>query len=833
MKSPELLSPVGDFECLKAAVQNGANSVYLGAGSFNARAKATNFDNEELAKAIHYAKLRNVTVHLTLNTLIKNEEFNDAVNLAINAYNLGIDAIIVQDIGLANYLLKKYPEIPLHASTQMTVHNLDGVKQLESKGFSRVVLSRELSLEDIEYIRKNTHAELEVFIHGALCISYSGQCLLSSMIGGRSGNRGLCAQPCRLPYELFEESPENKQIKSLDKGYLLSPRDNLGIEYLPELIKMGIDSFKIEGRMKTPTYVGTVTRIYRKYIDLVLNNIDSDNKILRNMIKKELDIVNEETNLSDREELTQVFNRGGFSTGHFKPAGNKELIFKDKPNNMGICVGTISHINENKGHLKLKLENTLSIGDKVSINNESYTVSELMIDNKNFESLGKDKIVKIGRMKGKIGVGSKVYRIETAKLNKFISPTFKEDKEFKKIKLSGEIVIKRNLPISLKVSSKEGFYKDLEFTAISNNLPLEAQNTPATEERIIEQISKTGNTEFEFEKIDVILESNLFVQKSVLNELRRTALEGLENLVIKENTHDLKNIEIFNIDQKGKKEKSNLEIDKESIDRNNTVEKENNISLLFNILNLKYDYSNLENIDRLYIPLKYFFDIKYENIIKNFISKFNTYVYMPSILKDKRINNINLDAIISKFNIKGFVVSSMSQIENLSKYNLDLIGNFTLNIYNSHSIESLKEYGLSSFTVSTELDKIEINNIINNSNLKSEVIVYGKLPVMTNNYCYLGKSNKCYERCDKKCKLENIYYLKDRMNFNFRIIPDNVSTITTMYNSKILSVVINDINVDSIRIDILDEKPSEVQNIINIVKSGKRFEGKDYTNGNF
>lgn len=326
MKSPELLSPVGDFECLKAAVQNGANSVYLGAGSFNARAKATNFDNEELAKAIHYAKLRNVTVHLTLNTLIKNEEFNDAVNLAINAYNLGIDAIIVQDIGLANYLLKKYPEIPLHASTQMTVHNLDGVKQLESKGFSRVVLSRELSLEDIEYIRKNTHAELEVFIHGALCISYSGQCLLSSMIGGRSGNRGLCAQPCRLPYELFEESPENKQIKSLDKGYLLSPRDNLGIEYLPELIKMGIDSFKIEGRMKTPTYVGTVTRIYRKYIDLVLNNIDSDNKILRNMIKKELDIVNEETNLSDREELTQVFNRGGFSTGHFKPAGNKELI---------------------------------------------------------------------------------------------------------------------------------------------------------------------------------------------------------------------------------------------------------------------------------------------------------------------------------------------------------------------------------------------------------------------------------------------------------------------------------------------------------------------------
>ncbi len=833
MKSPELLSPVGDFECLKAAVQNGANSVYLGAASFNARAKATNFDNEELAKAIHYAKLRNVTVHLTLNTLIKDEEFNDAVNLAINAYNLGVDAIIIQDLGLANYLLKNYPEIPLHASTQMTVHNLDGVKQLENRGFSRVVLSRELSLEDIEYIRNNTSIELEVFIHGALCISYSGQCLLSSMIGGRSGNRGLCAQPCRLPYELIEENMESKKVKSLDKGYLLSPRDNLGIEYLPELIKMGVDSFKIEGRMKTPTYVGTVTRIYRKYIDLVLNNIELDNETLRNMIKKELDIVNEETNLSDRDELTQVFNRGGFSTGHFKPAGNKELIFKDKPNNMGIYVGTISHINENKGHLKLKLENTISIGDKVSINNESYTVSELMIDNKNFESLGKDNIVKIGRMKGKFGVGSKVYRIETAKLNKFISPSFKEDKEFKKIKLSGQITIKRNLPISLKVYSEEGFYKNIEFTAVSNNIPLEAQNTPATEEKIIEQISKTGNTEFEFEKIDVILENNLFVQKSVLNDLRRTALEGLENLVIKENTHNLKNIEQndkLNINQDINIH-SNEERNESERTKNNILK---NISLLFNILNLKYDYTNLENIDRLYIPLKYFLDIKYENLIKDFISKFNTYVYMPSVLKDKRINNIDFDTLISKFNIKGFVVSSMSQIEELSKYNLELIGNFTLNTYNGYSVEYLKEYGLSSFTVSTELDKFEINNIINNSTLKSEVIVYGKLPVMTNNYCYLESSNKCYEKCDRKCKLEeNIYYLKDRMNFDFRIIPDNVSTITTMYNSKILSVVINDINVDSIRIDILDEKPSEVQNIINTVKSGKRFEGKDYTNGNF
>ena len=244
MNNPELLSPVGDFECLKAAVQNGANAVYLGASSFSARAKATNFDNNELIDAIKYAKLRNVSVHLALNTLIKNEEFNDAVKLAVDAYNAGVDAIIIQDLGLATYLRKNYPDIVLHASTQMTVHNLDGVLQLEKLGFSRVVLSRELSLDEIKYIRENTNLELEVFIHGALCISYSGQCLLSSMIGGRSGNRGLCAQPCRLPYELIEEQNNNSLV--LDKGYLMSPRDNFGMEFLPELIKMGINSCKIE-----------------------------------------------------------------------------------------------------------------------------------------------------------------------------------------------------------------------------------------------------------------------------------------------------------------------------------------------------------------------------------------------------------------------------------------------------------------------------------------------------------------------------------------------------------------------------------------------------------
>ena len=208
----ELLSPIGDFDCLKAAVQNGADSVYFGGSLFNARYNAHNFDADELKQAIQYAKLRNVKVDFTLNTLIKNNEFADAVELANYVYSLGVDAIIVQDLGLARYLIKNFPDLPIHASTQMTIHNLHGVKELEELGFKRAVLSRELSLDEIQYICKNTNIEIETFIHGALCISYSGQCLFSSSIGARSGNRGKCAQPCRLPYKLFSTNNQKQKL---------------------------------------------------------------------------------------------------------------------------------------------------------------------------------------------------------------------------------------------------------------------------------------------------------------------------------------------------------------------------------------------------------------------------------------------------------------------------------------------------------------------------------------------------------------------------------------------------------------------------------------------
>lgn len=290
MSKVELLSPAGDFECLKAAVQNGSNAVYFGAEQFNARANTQNFNKEELVKAIEYAKLRNVKTHLTLNILIKNEEFKDAIELVEFAYKAGIDAVIIQDLGLAKKVIEIFPDLEVHSSTQMTIYNLDGAKEIENLGFSRCVLARELSIEEIEEITKNTNIEIEVFIHGALCICYSGQCLMSSLIGGRSGNRGKCAGTCRLPYTLLKDGKEQ------EKGYLLSSKDLCTFDIIPELINAGVKSFKIEGRMKSKEYVGIVTSIYRKYIDLA----ESKNEY----------IVDEK----DRQTLMQIFNRGGFIT---------------------------------------------------------------------------------------------------------------------------------------------------------------------------------------------------------------------------------------------------------------------------------------------------------------------------------------------------------------------------------------------------------------------------------------------------------------------------------------------------------------------------------------
>lgn len=723
-------------------MQNGADSVYFGSSQFNARIYANNFGLDEVNQAIEYCKVRNVKTHLTLNTLIKNSEFDEAVSLAKFAYEAGIDAIIVQDLGLAKFLITNFPDLPVHASTQMTAHNLQGVLELEKLGFQRVVLARELSINEIEYICKNTKVEIEAFVHGALCICYSGQCLFSSIAGGRSANRGKCAGPCRLPYELLSENKETNETTSLNKGYLLSPKDLCGIAYLPRLIQAGVKCFKIEGRMKSPEYVATVTRIYRKYIDMVLN--------------EEPFIIDEK----DINDLMQVFNRGGFSSGHLDPKPNKELIFPEKSNNIGIYLGKVKKYNSNKGHITLRLEENLQIGDSVSFARESstYFVSELMQKNTNLKTANKGQEVTIGRMKGNIAIGDKIYRISSKELSDLAKSSF-ENVENKKIPLNCTVTIKKDSPIKMEIFTgselhSSSLYRHIRLEVVSDIIPIEALKTPISVERVVKQISKTNNTPYTFQNITVLLDDGLYVPSiSTLNDLRRKALEKLETEII----------------ARGKRKALNLPLkSEETITYIPTVEHPN-ISLSLRELHTDYDYTKLDKdkISKVYLALKLFVNKKYEAIISYLAENYDLYVYVPSIIKANYKNIIlnSLDDITRKFSIKGFVISNLGDFQFLEKYygNYDFVGNYSLNAFNNYSLEEYKKLGLNRITLSRELNLDGLNEILKTTNLDTELIVYGNLPVMATNYCFLGKTNYCYPDCQNSCQKNNVYYLKDRL----------------------------------------------------------------------
>ena len=321
---PELLSPAGSWEALTAAVQNGADAVYMGGTRFNARRLADNFDNESLRKAVEYAHLYGVRIYITLNILIKEKELDEMKAFVSELEELRVDGVIVQDLGAARYIAQNHPALSLHASTQMTIHQLEGVKVLEEMGFSRVIPARELTLEELKHISGSSCLELETFIHGALCVSYSGQCLMSSMLGGRSGNRGMCAQPCRLAYTL-----NKAQNNAGQPAYHLSMKDLSTVEYLDEILAAGITGLKIEGRMKRPEYVAIVTREYRKALDDILKAGygDSNPAALNEPGSSGF----EKPDTTVQTELAQVFNRGGFTKGYYFGTDHTDLFARENP----------------------------------------------------------------------------------------------------------------------------------------------------------------------------------------------------------------------------------------------------------------------------------------------------------------------------------------------------------------------------------------------------------------------------------------------------------------------------------------------------------------------
>ncbi len=828
---PELLAPVGDFECLKAAVQNGADAVYFGGSMFNARASAANFEGQNLVNAIRYAKLRNVKINFALNTLLKDDEFDDAVKLAKRVYDLGVDAVIVQDLGLAKYLIEHFPDMEVHASTQMSVHNLLGALELEKLGFKRVVLARELSIHDIEYICGNSNIEIETFVHGALCISYSGQCLMSSTIGARSGNRGKCAQTCRLPYELVQETPRNYSSiphdEVIDKGYLLSPRDLMGLEYLPRLIKAGVKSFKIEGRLKSPEYVATVTRIYRKYIDMILENdiYDIDRK--------------------DVEDLALAFNRGGFSTGNFDTEPNLNYVYKERPSNQGIYIGNISNYNPKKGLVTFTTNSSIKIGDNFTYEGEThrYTISELMIDGENVKYASEGQKVTIGRIKGDIKLGDKLYKLSDSENNKNIAEFIK--KENKKIKLNAHLTARKGRPLQLVVTSldaEDGVYFSMSASAISEVIPIDSISNPITRERIAEQLEKTTDTQFRFETINIDLDPNTYIPKiSEINKLRRDCLQSLQDQAIerfeRNNPKRLEKINFLGLDD-NKPRIENVKLKEILSEKLNEVSKDKyrHYTLLLNKLDLMFDYKKLENVDNIYVPLMYFMKKEYSDVIKVLMEKGDIYIQLPTIIKDNFRNVFfgNFDNYIKEFNVKGIVVTNIAGAEFVEKYKdkLDIVCNYTLNVFNNNTITELAKIGFTRVMLSPELDRSTLETLAKEAIIPTEIMVYGNLPLMNIGYCPLGKANRCYPTCDMKCKKNFKYFLKDRLGYKFRIIPDNMQTISTIYNSKITSIPYGNFSSQFIKMSVLDESIDEINEIIKKVKKDEPFSGEEYTNGN-
>lgn len=488
---PELLSPAGNMECLKAAIEAGCDAVYLGGKLFGARAFSNNFNNEELIEAINYAHLYNVKVYVTINTLIYEREINKFMEYVDFLYKNNVDALIIQDIGMLDLIRKTYPKLELHASTQMHIHNIEGVKLIEKLGLKRVVLARETDIDTIEYIKKNTNIELEIFIHGALCISYSGQCLMSSLIGNRSGNRGSCAGSCRQKYNLIKN---NKRINK--EEYLLSTKDLNTLENIGKLIDLGINSLKIEGRMKSKEYVYMVTKIYRKAIDSYI-------KYKKVMIEKQ-----------DLKDLKTIFNRK-YTKGFLFNDNNITNSFR--PNHLGIEIGKV--IEYTKGNIKIKLNDNLNINDGIRFISSDcgFIVTNMFKDKKRIKEAKKDDIITL-HSNFKVINNDIVLKTLDYNLNKSIDNLI--DKKTRKVIIKGKVIARLNQPLMLYINDK---------IMAEGNIVTKAINRPLTKENIFEKINKLGNTIYKFSDLQIEMDDNIFIPVKELNDLKNNAIKKLND----------------------------------------------------------------------------------------------------------------------------------------------------------------------------------------------------------------------------------------------------------------------------------------------------------------
>ena len=498
MKKVELLAPAGNMDSLKASVMAGCDAVYLGGVLFGARAFAGNFTNEEIVYAINYAHLYGVKVYVTINTIIYDSEVERFLDYVRFLHKNNVDAVIIQDIGMFDLLRKKFPNLELHASTQMNIHNYDGALLAKKLGFKRVVMARETPIDVIKKIKEEIDIEIEVFIHGALCVSYSGECLLSALVGKRSGNRGTCAQICRKKYDFYDDDKN----KLNTNNYLLSTKDLCTLKYIDKLIEIGIDSLKIEGRMKRSPYVYLVTKTYRKVIDNYYNT--GKLKIDEN------DII----------ELKKMFNRN-FTKGFMLNEDNNNFTYDKRPNNIGIEVGEV--IKKVKNDLKIKLTYDVSVHDGLRIlddkEDKGLVINKMFINNKSVLEAKKGDVITLKYDKY-VEKNSKVLLTSSKKQLDSICEKIKNQERFIYIDLN--FTAKENE--NLKLTITDGLNTVIE---VLDKTPMRAINKETSHDVIKKQLSKLGNTVYKARSITINLDDNLFINIKDINEIRRRAISKL------------------------------------------------------------------------------------------------------------------------------------------------------------------------------------------------------------------------------------------------------------------------------------------------------------------
>ena len=794
----EILAPAGSMECLKAAITAGADAVYTGGALFGARAYAHNLTEEELLEAIDYVHLHGRRLYLTVNTLIKDREMEKQMyDYLLPYYRQGLDAVIVQDIGLFRFIRKHFPDLPIHASTQMTLTGVDGAKFLEKEGAQRIVTSRELSMAEVKKIADETELEIESFVHGALCYCYSGQCLFSSFIGGRSGNRGQCAQPCRLLYR----TPEAKRPQ-----YLLSLKDICTLELIPEMIESGIYSFKIEGRMKKPEYAAAVAFQYRKYADLYLKYYEecpAEEDPAAYAMKKYR--VREE----DRQMLLDLYNRGGFHTGYYHTQNGREMISLNRPNHAG--VPAVKVLAKKGRNVTAKALTDLYPQDIIELpmrkgreKADNYTCKDAIRKGMNVQiPVFADTPFK----RDEIWMRTRNSTLIDTLREEFVNGKIKE-------RICGTFRLYPQEKATLMVKCR-----DAEIT-VAGEKAQEALSQPMSRERIEKQLRKTGNTEFEFSFLKVEIGEKVFLPMQSLNELRREALETLEKVLCEKyrRSGEVKDPE---------EDKTELSMEEEVLSGwTASVRTAEQMEVIL----------EEEAIGRIYVDCTMFPRIWEKDSYVEWITKVHAagkeiYLVMPYIFWER--TRKQYEAAYNRIfgaGWDGILIANYESFAFLKEhgYTGRIMTDYNLYEFNQESRKFWKEKGVFEFTAPVELTERELQDL----RVKDgEVIVYGYLPMMISAGCIQKTTRGCLKKSGQTTitdRYRNPFVVKNECDYCYNILYNYVP----LYLGDRMEEVYQ-IGPGRIRLMFTTERQQEVRQILSAYFEGKELPEGTYTRGHW